>query len=65
VSRADDPGLGHFALIGALCIAVVQAVPLVGSFRGNDLWMALARPAAQGQFVSARISTLPKPGQRW
>ena len=46
------PELGHFALIVALCIAVVQAVvPLIGSFRGDGTWMAVARPAAQGQFV--------------
>ena len=46
------PELGHFALIVALCIALVQAiVPLIGSFRGDAAWMALARPAAQGQFV--------------
>ena len=46
------PELGHFALIVALCIAVVQAcVPLIGSFRGNAAWMEVARPAAAGQFV--------------
>jgi len=46
------PELGHFALIVALCIAVVQAtVPLIGSLRGNERWMAVARPSTQGQFV--------------
>ncbi len=51
------PELGHFALIVALCIACVQAaVPLVGSFRGNAAWMAVARPAAQGQFVFVAIA---------
>jgi cytochrome c-type biogenesis protein CcmF len=46
------PELGNFALIVALCIAVVQAcVPLIGSFRGNAAWMEVARPAAAGQFV--------------
>ncbi len=44
------PELGHFALILALCIALVQSiVPLVGAARGNDAWIALARPAAQAQ----------------
>jgi cytochrome c-type biogenesis protein CcmF len=44
------PELGHFALILALCIALVQStLPLVGAARGNDAWMALARPAAQAQ----------------
>ena len=51
------PELGHFALIVALCIAIVQAVvPLVGSLRGNAAWMAVARPAAQGQFVFVAIA---------
>jgi len=51
------PELGHFALIVALCIAAVQAlVPLIGSFRGDAVWMALARPAAQGQFVFIAIA---------
>jgi cytochrome c-type biogenesis protein CcmF len=46
------PELGHFALIVALCIAGVQAVlPLIGAQRGDATWMALARPAAQGQLV--------------
>jgi len=46
------PELGHFALILALCIALVQGtLPLIGAARGNGALMALARPAAQGQFV--------------
>jgi cytochrome c-type biogenesis protein CcmF len=46
------PELGHFALILALCIALLQGtLPLIGAARGNDSLMALARPAAQGQFV--------------
>jgi cytochrome c-type biogenesis protein CcmF len=51
------PELGHFALIVALCIAVVQAlVPLAGSFRGDATWIAVARPAAQGVFVFVAIA---------
>jgi cytochrome c-type biogenesis protein CcmF len=51
------PELGHFSLIVALCIAVVQAlVPLAGSARGDVRWMAVARPAAQGQFVFVAIA---------
>src|SRR5581483_8755055 len=51
------PELGHFALIVALCIALVQAtVPLIGSFRGDATWMAVARPAAQGLFVFVLIA---------
>jgi cytochrome c-type biogenesis protein CcmF len=51
------PELGHFSLIVALCIALVQAVvPLAGSLRADERWMALARPAAQGQFVFVAIA---------
>lgn len=45
------PELGHFALIIALLLALTQAIlPLVGAQRGNLTLMAVARPAAQGQF---------------
>jgi cytochrome c-type biogenesis protein CcmF len=51
------PEIGHFALILALCIGTVQAVlPLVGAVRGNATLIAVARPAAQGQFVFATIA---------
>ena len=41
------PELGHFALILALCTAIVLGVvPLIGSFTGHGGWMALAKPAA-------------------
>ena len=44
--------LGHFALILALVLAIVQGVvPLIGAQRNNDAWMAVARPAAIGQFL--------------
>jgi cytochrome c-type biogenesis protein CcmF len=46
------PELGHFALIIALLLALTQAIlPLYGAQRGNLVLMAVARPAAQGQFV--------------
>jgi cytochrome c-type biogenesis protein CcmF len=46
------PELGHFALILALLLAIVQGtLPIVGSHKGVAEWMALARPAAQAQFV--------------
>ena len=46
------PELGQLAMILALCLALVQAsVPLVGAWRGDRLWMSLARPAAWGQFT--------------
>ena len=42
------PEFGHFALILALCTALVQGtLPLLGAQYGRADWMALARPAAQ------------------
>ena len=51
------PEIGHFALVIALCLAVVQGVlPVVGAQRGITQWMAAARPLAVGQFVFLVIS---------
>jgi len=51
------PELGQFALIIALCVALVQGVlPIVGAARGDVAWMNVARPAAQGQFVFVAIA---------
>jgi cytochrome c-type biogenesis protein CcmF len=53
------PEIGTFALILALLLAVTQAVlPLVGAQRGNLTWMAVARPAAWGQFTFTLIAYL-------
>jgi len=53
------PELGHFALILALCIAAVQGtIPFIGASRGHAPWMAVARPAAYGQFLFLSISLL-------
>jgi len=46
------PEIGHFALIMALMMALLQGtLPLVGAARNIGPWMALARPVAQAQFV--------------
>ncbi len=46
------PEIGQFALIIALGLALIQSVvPLVGAHRGIPEWMAVARPAARGQFL--------------
>ncbi|MBI3148929.1 MAG: heme lyase CcmF/NrfE family subunit [Betaproteobacteria bacterium] len=46
------PELGHFALILALLLALVQAVfPMYGAARGDATLMSLARPAAYGSLV--------------
>src|SRR5271167_531236 len=45
------PEIGHFALILALLVAMVQCtLPLVGASTGRPRLMALARPAARAQF---------------
>ncbi|AOZ68436.1 c-type cytochrome biogenesis protein CcmF [Rhodobacter xanthinilyticus] len=44
--------LGHFALILAFCVAIVQAlVPLIGAQKNWSGWMAVAEPAASAQFL--------------
>ena len=44
------PELGHFALILALCVALVQGIlPLIGAHQRRASWIALARPAAAAQ----------------
>ncbi|MEJ6398711.1 heme lyase CcmF/NrfE family subunit [Yoonia sp. 208BN28-4] len=49
--------LGHFALILAFVVAIVQTVvPLVGAHKGWRSWMALAEPAATAQFILVGFS---------
>jgi len=51
------PEIGSFALILSLLLALVQAVlPLAGAQRGRLAWMAVARPAAWGQFSFTLIA---------
>jgi cytochrome c-type biogenesis protein CcmF len=51
------PELGHFALILALCLALLQAAfPLIGSLNRTPSWVALARPLAWGQFAFLTLS---------
>ncbi len=46
------PELGHFALILALSLAIIQGViPLVGAYREDKTMMGVARSAAAGQFI--------------
>jgi hypothetical protein len=55
--QAMIPELGHFALVVALFIALaLGTLPLVGAARGDVAWMALARPAAQAQFVFVALA---------
>ncbi|MCK0169895.1 heme lyase CcmF/NrfE family subunit [Aliiroseovarius sp. S1123] len=51
--------LGHFALILALGVAVVQTiVPLIGAHKGWNSWMEMAVPAATIQFLLILTSFL-------
>lgn len=51
------PEFGHYALILALCIALIQGVlPLVGAHQGRREWLVLARPAAQTVFLLLAIA---------
>src|SRR5580700_3012423 len=49
--------IGHFALVLALCVAVLQStVPLIGAARGDAALTAWARPAALAQFLFIAIA---------
>ena len=49
--------IGHFALIIALWLAVIQSfIPLIGAARRNPTWVAVAQPAALGQMLFVAIS---------
>jgi cytochrome c-type biogenesis protein CcmF len=51
------PELGHFSLILALMMALVQGVlPILGAHRGHAGWIGLARPAARGQFLFVLVA---------
>ncbi|CAM3638881.1 heme lyase CcmF/NrfE family subunit [Polynucleobacter arcticus] len=51
------PELGHYALILALCVAIVQGIlPLVGAHQGRREWILLARPTAQTVFLLLAIA---------
>lgn len=49
--------LGHFALIIALAMALLQSlVPMIGSFKGYSSWMRLGSPLSMGQLFFVAIS---------
>ncbi|HEX22738.1 MAG TPA: heme lyase CcmF/NrfE family subunit, partial [Chromatiales bacterium] len=51
------PEIGHFALILALCVVLVQGVvSIAGAQLGIRSWMELARPAAQAYFVFIAVA---------
>ena len=51
------PEIGHFALIVALLVAIVQGVlPMIGAARRDSALMAVAVPAARAQFVLVALA---------
>lgn len=51
------PEFGHYALILALCVAILQGIlPLVGAHQSRREWILLARPAAQTVFLLLAIA---------
>ncbi len=51
------PEIGQVALVLALILALIQSVaPIWGSFTGNRMLMALAKPAVTGQMVFAAVA---------
>ena len=53
------PEIGHFALILALCVAIIQGVvSLAGAQLNVRSWIAIARPAAQAQSLFVLLSFL-------
>jgi len=51
------PEIGHFALILALCLALIQGiVPIVGAQKKISSWVEVAAPAALGQTLFIMIS---------
>jgi cytochrome c-type biogenesis protein CcmF len=49
--------LGHFSLMVALAVALVQGtLPIVGAARNNAAWMSLARPAARAVFALVLVA---------
>ena len=51
------PEFGHYALILAFCIAIIQGtLPLVGAHQSRREWILLARPAAHAVFLLLAIA---------
>ncbi len=51
------PELGHFSLILALCMAIVLGtLPIIGAFRAQAGWIAVAKPAAFAQLLFMAIA---------
>ena len=56
------PEIGHYALILALCVAVVQGtLPSYGAEVGNSSLMSVAKPAARIRCSFARMPASARP----
>jgi len=52
------PEIGNFALMVATAVALVLGVlPILGAHRGNERWMALARPATRVLFLLTVVAS--------
>ena len=57
MTGAMIPELGHYALCLALSLALLQmSLPLLGLWQQRPAWVAVARPAAYGQFVMLAVA---------
>ena len=55
--QLTTPEIGHFALILALGVSLIQGIiPLVGAQQGRQEWIMLARPATQISFALLAIA---------
>jgi len=51
------PELGHYALVLALAMAIIQStVPMIGAARRDAAWMAVAQPAALAQLGAIAVA---------
>ena len=51
------PEIGHFALVLALMVAIVQSVfPILGAATNNAQWIAMAKPTARAQLLCLIVS---------
>ncbi len=51
------PEIGHYALIMALCVVLLQAIfPVIGAQRGIASWVALARPTALAHVLLVMVA---------
>ena len=51
------PELGHFALVIAFAVAIIQSVlPLIGAAKNDVAMINMARPAAAAQFLFVGIA---------